>query len=80
MNTLSLVLMTPSEHPQNALDIVDVHEGKSAGPCLTDIHSKCIYRWIWLDIYPHEVAMASFQEPMNAHSWAIVEDWKWEPS
>lgn len=31
MNTLSLVLLTPSEYPQNALDIVDVYEGKSAG-------------------------------------------------
>lgn len=83
MDILPLVPFTLSEHThahtQSALAIVDAHQGKSAELHLIVLHKKFIYWWIWHDNYPHEIAMASFQELMNAYSWAVVEAWKWEP-
>lgn len=60
------------------MDTVDAHQGKSAGQHLTDLHNKCIGRFDMTA--PCEIAVASFQELMHAHAWAIVENGKWEPS
>lgn len=53
-------------HGRSTMDIVDAHQGKSAGQCLTDLHNKCIGGFGMTS--PHEIAMASFQELMHAHS------------
>lgn len=45
---------------------------------LTDLHNKRIGGFDMTA--PHEIAVASFQELMHTHSWAIVENGKWEPS
>lgn len=51
---------------QSTVDIVDAHQGKSAGQHLTDLHNKCIGGFDMTT--PHEIVVASFQELMYAHS------------
>lgn len=53
-------------HRQSTMDIVDAHQGKSAEQCLTDLHNKCSGGFDMTA--PHEIAVASFQELMHAHS------------
>lgn len=53
-------------HRQSTMDIVDAHQGKSAEQYLTDLHNKCSGGFDMTA--PHEIAVASFQELMHAHS------------